>query len=235
MELKTIDLGVLPFKDAFSEQVRIQKAVFEGLLPSTLILCEHPHTITLSRQAKLSNLIDYALIRDSNIDLIIGLDRGGDITYHGPGQLMGYFLFDLRQFRRDLGLFLSNIERVLTSALTTIGIDVKTKDGYRGAWVGDRKIASIGIGVNKWVTIHGFGLNVNTDLKYFNLIKPCGLDVKMTSMKEESGRELDINLVKREIANQVREIFSLEIDSSSPYFYNFRAGAEIVGARPQLC
>jgi len=144
------------------------------------------------------------------MDFIVGVNRGGDITYHGPGQLMGYLIFDLRKLSRDLGLFINRIEDTIINTLNTFGIDSFRKYGFRGVWVKDKKIASIGLGVNKWVTIHGFGLNVNTDLNFFKMIKPCGMNIKMTSMGEVLGEPVDLNLVKSELTKEINCCFELE-------------------------
>ena len=209
MRFNVVDLGHIPFKEAFCRQHVLHAQVLSGALPHTLILCEHPHSITLGRGARASSIIDYASIAKRNINFIIGVDRGGEVTYHGPGQLMGYLLFDLRELGRNLGWFLNRIEEVLIETLSLYGMQAYRKSGFRGVWVENRKIASIGIGVQKWVSLHGFGLNVSTDLSFFNIIKPCGLDVEMTSMGKESGGSVSIERVKRAIILKTAATFGL--------------------------
>lgn len=212
MNLSVIDFGVIAYKQAFYRQLSIHREVVIGQSPHTLILCEHPHTITLGKQAALANILDYNSIRDRNIDFIIAVNRGGDVTYHGPGQLMVYFIFDLRKMERNLGLFLNRIEEVVVKTIDSFNIEACTKYGFRGVWVGALKIACVGIGVEKWVTLHGFGLNVNTDLSFFDIIRPCGLDVKMTSLKQEVGSFIDIDRLKQEIIKQTCFLFNLTLD-----------------------
>lgn len=209
MNLSILDLEEISFKDAFLKQLEIHKQIQQGVSSHTLILCEHPHTITLGRQAKIGNILDYKSIQDNNIDLVIGVNRGGDVTYHGPGQLIGYFIFDLKELGRDLGLFLERIQRVIINTLSSFGINAYTIKGLRGVWVNNQKIASIGIGVSKWISLHGFGLNINTDLQFFDLIRPCGLDIKMTSLKEYLGRTLDLNEIKKQLVRQIFNIFEV--------------------------
>ncbi|MDD5355999.1 MAG: lipoyl(octanoyl) transferase LipB [Candidatus Omnitrophica bacterium] len=208
MRISVVDLGKISFQKAFLRQLDIQKQVLEGEVSHTLVFCEHPHTITSTRRTDVNNILDHRFILDNNVDYVMGINRGGDITYHGPGQLMGYLIFDLRNLGRDLGLFLRNMESSIIKTLAAFNIEACSKAGFRGVWAGDKKIASIGIGVNKWVTIHGFGLNVNTELKFFEIIRPCGLDIKMTSMKKELRGSLNLGLVKKEFARALNDIFN---------------------------
>lgn len=202
MSLSIVDLGLVSFKESFQKQLQIHNLVQRGLSDNTLILCEHPHTITFPRQASINNILDKSLISHKEIDFIIGLNRGGDVTYHGPGQLVGYLIFDLKQLGRDLGWFLNKIEQSIIKALLEFNIEGCSKVGFRGVWINSKKIASVGIGVDKWVSMHGFALNVNTDLSFFNKIKPCGLDVQMTSMQECFNSPMNIESVKQAISDQ---------------------------------
>ncbi|MFC1709676.1 lipoyl(octanoyl) transferase LipB [Candidatus Omnitrophota bacterium] len=208
MEIRVIDLGRISYKEAFTRQIQAQAQILQGISSHTLILCEHHHTVTLSRHASLSNILDQGILKSDNIDFIMGVNRGGDITYHGPGQLVGYLIFDLRELGRDLGWFLNRTEEVLIKTLSEFQIEGHTKKGFRGIWIGEKKIASIGIGVSKWVSMHGFALNINTDLKLFNKIRPCGLDVKMTSMEECLGGPIDMRPVKQVVVSQMASNFS---------------------------
>lgn len=209
MRLNVLDLGCIPFKEAFSKQCTIHAQVLSGALPHTLILCEHPHSITQGRGARAHNIIDYDSMVKNHVNFIVGVDRGGEVTYHGPGQVMGYLVFDLKQFERDLGRFLNGIEEILVETLGSYGLQASRKKGFRGVWIESRKIASIGIGVRKWVSLHGFGLNVSTDLDFFNIIKPCGLDVEMTSMAKESRSSVSIEGVKQRLVEYVGSVFQL--------------------------
>lgn len=209
MSLTVIDLGKISFKEAFSRQIQVQAQVLQGISSHTLIFCEHPHTMTLSRHASLSNILDQGIFKSDNIDFIMGVNRGGDITYHGPGQLVGYLIFDLREFGRDLGWFLNKIEEIIIKTIAKFMIEGHAREGFRGVWVGERKIASIGIGVNKWVSLHGLALNISTDLSFFDKIRPCGLGIKMTSMDENLGEPINIELVRRELVKETARNFGL--------------------------
>jgi lipoate-protein ligase B len=209
MDLAIIDLGKVSFKEAFLRQVQTHKQVLEGTSAHTLILCEHPHTITFPRQARIENILDRSIVKDETIDFIVGVNRGGDITYHGPGQLVGYPIFDLRRLDKGLKWFLNRIEGLIIRTLAEFGIEADVKYGFRGVWAGDEKIASVGINVDKWVSLHGFALNVNTDLSFFDKIRPCGLNVKMTSIQQQLGRLVDIEFVKHVLAKEALSKFEL--------------------------
>lgn len=208
MNLSVIDLGNISFQGAFLKQIQTQQEVRLGIQPNRLFLCEHPHTITFSRQARVDNIVDKTLVKDKEIDFVMGVNRGGDITYHGPGQLVGYLIFNLREFGRDLGWFLDRIDELLIRILAKFNIEGHVRKGFRGVWVGSDKIASIGIGVDRWVSMHGFALNVNTDLSFFDKIKPCGLDCGMTSMQSLKDSVIEMGLVKEEIIKQLPAVFS---------------------------
>jgi len=200
------------FKDAFLYQVKIREDILQGKNPSShaVILCEHPHTITLTRKAKLDNILDKSIVEDKSINFVTDLNRGGDVTYHGPGQLVGYLIFDLREFGRDLSLFLNKIDEVLIKTLAKFRIKGHTRKGFRGAWVGNNKIASIGIGVSRWVSMHGFALNINTDLGFFDKIKPCGLDCRMTSM-QKLGYRVNIGSVSTVLIDEICNCFNFNL------------------------
>lgn len=181
------DLGLVPYGEALERQRALADDRIAGRLPhDTLLLLEHPHVVTLGRGAKQTSLpIDPEALRRRGID-VFEIERGGDVTYHGPGQLVGYPIFDLTQHRRDLHWFLRRLEETLIAALDTLGVAGERREGYTGVWTAGRKIASIGIHVRQWVTWHGFALNVTTDLSAFDLIVPCGIpDVVMTSVEKE--------------------------------------------------
>jgi lipoyl(octanoyl) transferase len=153
-----------------------------GAIPDQLILLEHPHTITLGRNGHMENLLaSDAMLSRAGI-AFHPTDRGGDITYHGPGQIVGYPILDLRAWQRDVGAYVRAIEQVLIDTLADFGIAAGRIPKLTGVWVGDRKIAAIGVHITRWVTSHGFALNVSTDLRYFQYIVPCGLAKPVTSM-----------------------------------------------------
>ncbi len=182
-------LGVVPYAEALTRQRALAEDRIAGRLGcDTLLLLEHPPVVTLGRGTRASSLpLAPELLTRRGIE-VYEIERGGDVTYHGPGQLVGYPIFDLSAHRKDLHWFLRQIEEALILALARFGIAGERRASYTGVWTGGRKIASIGIHVRQWVTWHGFALNVTTDLSPFELIVPCGIpDVVMTSV----ARELD--------------------------------------------
>lgn len=190
--LAVADLGLVPYGEALERQRLLADDRIAGRLPyDTLLLLEHPPVVTLGRGTKNTSLpMDPEALRRRGID-VFEIERGGDVTYHGPGQLVGYPIFDLTQHRQDLHWFLRQLEEALIVALGTLGIPGERHAGYTGVWTAGRKIASIGIHVRQWVTWHGFALNVTTDLSAFDLIVPCGIpDVVMTSVQKEQGDRL---------------------------------------------
>jgi lipoyl(octanoyl) transferase len=191
--LEVAQLGLVPYGDALERQRALAEDRIAGRSAhDTLLLLEHPPVVTLGRGTHDSSLpVAPDLLRRRGIE-VFEIERGGDVTYHGPGQLVGYPIFDLtgEGMRRDLHWFLRQLEAALIEALASFGIPGERREGYTGVWTAgaSRKIASIGIHVRQWVTWHGFALNVTTDLSPFDLIVPCGIpDVVMTSMAREIG------------------------------------------------
>ena len=181
-------LGLVSYEEAWALQNRLADARRAGLAPDTLILLEHPHTYTIGR----SGTRDHVFLTQAELTArgitCLDVDRGGDVTYHGPGQLVGYPIFDLGP-QPDVGRYLRNLEDCLIETLADFGIAAGRLSGYTGVWIGDRKIAAIGVKVSQGVTTHGFALNVSTDLSLFTHILPCGIpDKGVTSMALEVGR-----------------------------------------------
>jgi len=174
-----------------------------GTIPDTLILVEHPEVITLGRKASSrGNVLDESIP-------IVEIERGGDVTYHGPGQLVGYPIVQLDGEERDLHAYLRKLEQALIDTCADFGIAGTRKAGWTGVWIGEKKVASIGIAVRRWVTLHGFALNVSTDLSRFAAINPCGLDAAvMTSMSEALGRQITIDEVKPALRTRLGEALS---------------------------
>jgi lipoyl(octanoyl) transferase len=180
-------LGVVPYAEALTRQRALAEDRIAGRLAcDALLLLEHPPVVTLGRGTRASSLpVAPELLKRRGID-VYEIERGGDVTYHGPGQLVGYPIFDLGAHRKDLHWFLRQIEEALIVALARVGVAGERRAGYTGVWTRGRKIASIGVHVRQWVTWHGFALNVTTDLAPFDLIVPCGIpDVVMTSVARE--------------------------------------------------
>jgi len=155
-----------------------------GAIPDQLILLEHPHTITMGRNGHAENVLAGEDVLARTGIAFYPTDRGGDVTYHGPGQIVGYPIVDLREWQRDVGAYVRSIEQVLIDTLADFGIEAGRIPKLTGVWVGDGKIAAIGVHISRWVTSHGFALNVSTDLRYFQYIVPCGLTKPVTSMAE---------------------------------------------------
>jgi lipoate-protein ligase B len=195
------------YKEALELQLSLLEKIKRNEVGDTLLLLEHPPTFTIGRRGRLEHLLkNQEELKDKGIYFEV-VGRGGDITYHGPGQLVAYPILDLSNHKSDIHLFLRNIEEVIIDALTDFDIIGERKTDHTGVWVMDEKIASIGVGVKKWTTYHGFALNVNTDLSYFDMIVPCGIPgVKMTSIKELSGNKNDVDM--SEVENSIIEAFS---------------------------
>jgi lipoyl(octanoyl) transferase len=175
-----------------------------------LLLLEHPPVVTLGRSAKEKHLVaSPELMRSRGVE-VHEVERGGDVTFHGPGQLVGYPIVDLKRHKQDLHWYLRQVEEALIRALGALGVPAERNAGLTGVWTRGRKIASIGVHARDWVTWHGFALNVTTDLSYFDLIVPCGIDgVVMTSIARERPGSADMPLVERAVAGAFGEVFSL--------------------------
>ncbi|MCC6818057.1 MAG: lipoyl(octanoyl) transferase LipB [Bacteroidia bacterium] len=218
------DLGNIDYGSAW----QMQKELFhqsideklEGGFPDHhLILCEHPHVYTLGKSANQSNLLlSEAELKSKDID-VFDIERGGDITYHGPGQLVAYPIFDLEAMQIGVKKFVFNVEECIINTLKYFGIDSERIDGRIGIWIGkdstnERKIAAIGIKVSRHITMHGLALNVNTDLSLFNNIIPCGIqDKAVCSMESELGRNLEMSDVKQVLIDQFSTIFEIKMNS----------------------
>src|SRR5438477_9253567 len=175
-------LGRAGYRETFELQQRLVEQRKRDLIPDQLLLVEHPHTITLGRNGHIKNLLaDSTTLEAAGISLH-ETDRGGDITYHGPGQIVGYPIVDLREWKRDVVAYVRAIEQVIIEALADFGIAAGRVSGMTGVWTKEKKIAAIGVHISRWVTSHGFALNVITDLSYFQYIVPCGLVKPVTSM-----------------------------------------------------
>jgi lipoyl(octanoyl) transferase len=197
-----VDLGVEGYEAARERQLAIVAARQRGEGDDTLVLVEHPHVYTLGRSQKArANVLAPGEVP------VVEIERGGDVTYHGPGQLVAYPICALAEGERDLHRFLRSLEEGILRTLAEAEIDGSRRPGATGVWVGDKKIASIGIACRRWVTFHGLALNVATDLRYFGRINPCGFpsDV-MTSMSEHLGRPVAVAEVKPRLAHHLGEV-----------------------------
>ena len=216
-ELLVVDLGTLPYAAALELQRDVARRRISGEIDQdVLLLVEHPPVVTLGRTAKGANLIaSPAYLASQGVELF-DVERGGDITFHGPGQLVGYPIMDLKRHRRDLHWYLRQVEEALIQAVATFGLSGGRVEKYTGVWVdvatgSPRKLASIGVHARDWVTWHGFALNVNTELRYFDLIVPCGIGgITMTSVARELEQgSVDMRAARDAVARAFAATFAL--------------------------
>jgi len=207
-----VDPGVVPYRRAFDTQKREVERIQGGGGDEKMFLLEHPHVITLGRNATGAALVaGKEAIAARGVE-VVETDRGGDVTYHGPGQLVGYPIIELETGRRDIRRYVHDLEEVVIRTLADFGLQSRRHPVHRGVWVENRKIASLGIRISRWVTCHGFALNVNTDLDYYALITPCGISgCEMTSMAVEMGSPVDMIEVKSAVASHFANLFDRTI------------------------
>jgi lipoyl(octanoyl) transferase len=206
-------LGTVSYAEGLRLQAERVAARKTGEIPDTLLLLEHPHVYTLGRNAKRENLlISEDRLRELGAELF-ETNRGGDITYHGPGQLVGYPIFDLTQHRRDIAWFMRSLEDVFIGVAREFGIDAVRLAGAPGVWVGSDKLVAMGVHISRWVTSHGFAFNVTTDLGYFDHIVPCGLHNRgVTSLAQLLGRPLEMDRVADCVIEHFREVFGFAME-----------------------
>lgn len=216
------DLGLTDYNDAWTYQKKLFNACIdlkkEGSdTDNTLILCEHPHTLTIGKHGNKDNLLCNPRFLEEKGVSLYEIERGGDITYHGPGQLVGYPIFDLELLGIGIKQYIYNLEETVIRLLKSFDLKAERLEGAAGVWLEAesaskaRKICAIGVKASRYVTMHGFALNVNTDLSYFSLINPCGFtDKGVTSMQKELGYVVDMEDVKERVAELLEDIFSGE-------------------------
>lgn len=208
MQFNILDLGLIDFRQAWQIQKDILQRAQYGNLPPTVILCRHLPVITLGRLAKTNNILK----AKGELGLpVYRIERGGDVTYHGPGQLTAYPIFNLNRFKKDLHWFLRQLEEVITAFCLDLGIYVESKEGTTGIWLNDCKVASIGISVKSWITYHGLSINIKSnDLANFSLIRPCGMDIKMTALESIRGRSWEFGALTKKIVKSFNKVFEFE-------------------------
>ena len=208
------DLGLVSYADASSLQQRLAAARKSGLIDDVFLLCEHPHVITLGRNANRQNLLaSEQVLRQKAVELH-ATNRGGDVTYHGPGQIVGYPILNLAGIKRDVGWYVRTLEEAMIRASADFGATAYRVPGKTGIWVqagaSEEKLAAIGVHISRWVTSHGFAYNVSTDLRYFDLIVPCGIaDRKATSLEKLLRRSVPLEEVKPRLTRHLTDLFSL--------------------------
>ena len=239
-QVKLIDWGLIDYQQAWDKQEEIFNSTVKlkteirnrqvvavtadsapvednDITPNYLIFCEHPHVYTLGKSGKAEHLLlDEAGLKEKNA-VYYPVNRGGDITYHGPGQIVSYPILDLDNFFTDIHLYLRTLEEAIILTLAHYGLKAGRYPGYTGVWFDAdndkaRKICAMGVRCSRWVTMHGLALNVNTDLDYFKNMIPCGIDDKdVTSMQRELGRPVDLNEVKKILTHHISVLFDMEI------------------------
>ena len=234
-----VDLGLIAYAEAWELQKRVVAARKAGAIEDVLLFCEHPHVLTLGRSGNRANLLaSESVLRQKGVEFF-ETSRGGDITYHGPGQIVGYPILNLGAIRRDVVWYVRTLEEAMIRATADLGIAARREPGKTGIWVdadevADRskrdsslalgmtdqqaeKLAAIGVHISRWVTSHGFAYNVATDLRYFELIVPCGIaDRKATSLEKLLGRRVSLEEIRPLLVQQVCEVFGLTVRTEEP-------------------
>ena len=236
-------LGRIGYREAYYLQRQLQQQRVNGCIGDTLLILEHPPTITIGKSGKLLNiLVSQGRLLSDGVH-IFWTDRGGDVTYHGPGQLVGYPIIDLKDRGKDIRRYVHDIEEVIIRTLSDFGIRGCRNRSHPGVWVRNKQIAAIGLKIKTWVSMHGFALNVNTDLEKFSLINPCGLsEIKVTSCSRLLSHEVSMEEVATVLLAHFSEVFNVQIEIGSSdlmrsllwkadYHNGSNRGAQI----PKLC
>lgn len=225
-EVEYIDWGLIDYQEAWDKQEQVFEKIVnikvanrtnenQQITPNYLIFCEHPHVYTLGKSGHPENLLLDEQGLKKKEATYYKINRGGDITYHGPGQIVGYPILDLDNFFTDIHLYLRTLEEAIILTLAEYSIEAGRYPGYTGVWLDAnnnkaRKICAMGVRCSRWVTMHGFAFNVNANLDYFKNIVPCGIDDKdVTSMQRELGKELDMEEVKTKLKNHLTALFGM--------------------------
>lgn len=211
-----IQTGRSDYREMWAQQKQLHSAVVADGTKHYLLLTEHKPVITIGKSGSQSNLlVNPGTLSNQGIDVIEN-DRGGDITFHGPGQIVGYPILNLAHFKKDIHWYLRTLEELIINTLAQFGLKAQRNKGLTGVWIDNRKICAIGIKTSRWVTMHGFALNVNTNLDYFNLIIPCGISDKgVTSISHELGNTIEQNNVINILISQFQDIFQVNINSGN--------------------
>lgn len=205
---ETRNLGKVAYGEAHDLQKDLAEQRKEGAIPDTLLIVEHPPTITLGRGAKEKNILfSEEELAELGVE-VHETGRGGDVTYHGPGQIVAYPIFDLKPDRQDVRKYVSNLEEVMIGSCASFGLEAKRIPGCNGCWIEDRKIGAVGVRISRWVTMHGIAFNVATDMRHFEYIIPCGItDKGVTSLEAELGRSVPISEAQNAIVDAFKQVF----------------------------
>jgi lipoyl(octanoyl) transferase len=234
MPLEVIDVGMMAYREALALQQQAVVARKSGAMGDMLLLCEHPHVITLGRNGRREHLLANEGVLEEMGVAFQATDRGGDITYHGPGQVIGYPILDLAGIRRDAGCYARQLEETMIRTAATFGVAAIRESGKTGVWAGApgsvEKLGAIGVHLSRWVTSHGFAFNVSTDLRYFDLIVPCGIaGRRATSLEKLLGREVTMNEARQAVVEAFSEVFGFALTPVSRQ--DFYRQLESAGAR----
>lgn len=228
MQLNILKLGLSDYASTWDLQKRVFDLRLKNLIDDTLILCEHPHTYTVGKNG-VDNVSKHLLMNKEELEKnnisVFEIDRGGDITYHGPGQIVGYPILNLNNHYRDMHRYLRDIEEAVIRSIGAFGITGKRVEAVTGVWVdtprGSEKICAIGVKVTRWITMHGFALNVNSNLDFFNNIIPCGItDKGVTSMQKISGKEFPLSDIEDRIITSFEEVFHVTSRITEKEYFN---------------
>ncbi len=213
MPCAVYQLGTIEYDNAYYWQQKLLIERLNDQIEDTLLLLEHPPVITVGKSGKMENVLaSQAQLAEEGVSLVF-TDRGGDVTYHGPGQIVGYPIFDLRERGRDAHQYLRNLEEVLIRTLNDFSIKSGRDSGHAGVWVKDEEIAAVGLSIRKWITMHGFALNVSTDLAQFSLINPCGFtNRKATSMAQLIGQTIPMKKVTEKLLAHFAQVFNVQLE-----------------------
>ena len=205
--LEVLDLIIAPYQEVWDLQRKMQAQRIENRIKDTLILVEHYPVYTLGKNASRKNII----IDSNKVIPVIETDRGGEVTYHGPGQLVGYPIIDLKNYKQSITWYMRSLEKIILQVLKKYAIIGTTKRGLTGVWVGDQKISAFGVRISKWVTMHGFSLNINTDLSNYEGIIPCGItDYGVTSISDILNKEINMQNLKKILVEEFSLFFKNE-------------------------
>jgi len=200
------DLGQRPYQEVWAYQKEIQVKRIAGEIEDTLLMVEHEPVYTLGKNANENHLLQS---RNQSVD-VFNIERGGDITFHGPGQLVGYPILDLSNYKKSISWYMRTLEQIIIDTVSEFSIEAKRIEGLTGVWVGDEKIAALGVRIRRWVTMHGFSINVNTDLTFYDGIIPCGIfDHGITSMEQLLCQPQDMEKVKKVVRSKFGYYFIL--------------------------
>ena len=211
-------LGQVPYAEGLELQHALVEERRDGRIPDTLLLLQHPHVVTIGVKKEGRSHILATPERLSSLGVeVFETGRGGDVTYHGPGQLVGYPIVDLNPDRRDVHRYVRDLEEVMIRVCAGYGVTAGRVKGFSGAWVGDTKIGAIGVRISRWITSHGFAFNVTTDVAFFDLIVPCGIvDRSVTSLAAQLGREPSMGEVEDRFVEQFAAVFDRTVDAATP-------------------